>query len=83
MYKNTCGINKRSLNQRIIHTYYSFLFVFHYLCIDDFSFLLQSLSSAKITIQCEDIHTQACDPENKVYDYALFSRDWTWEQYSM
>ena len=46
-------------------------------------FLLQSLSTAKITIQCQDIHTQVCDPENKVYDYALFSRDWTWEQYSM
>merc|ERR1711981_197619 len=44
---------------------------------------LKSLSTAKITIQCQDIHTQACDPENKVYDYALFSRDWTWEQYSI
>ena len=63
----------------MLFIFYSYLIVY----VSTIFFLLQSLSTAKITIQCQDIHTQACDPENKVYDYALFSRDWTWEQYSM
>ena len=47
-------------------------------------FLFQSVIDAKIVINCEDVHTQKCTKETaELYDYALFSLDWTWQNYTM
>ena len=44
----------------------------------------QSVIEAKIVINCDDVHTQKCTKETaELYDYALFSLDWTWENYTM
>ena len=46
-----------------------------------FSGSLQSLDHTRISINCDQIETQPCNPD--FYDYALLSPDWSWQKYTM